>query len=87
MKALLQPGDKVTIRSDIREDVDYKMKTNNSSNVYVVNLMASPGETVTIKGYRHDQYYVNEDDFWNYTDEMFDPDLIEYLQEDYKNKN
>lgn len=84
MKALLQPGDKITIRSDIKEGKKYKMKLGEESNTYV-ELMASPGEIVTIGGYRHNQYYVLEDDFWNYTDDMFDPELINYLYEEYLN--
>ncbi len=85
MKTLLQPGDKVAIRSDIREDIPYSMKLTNTDNVYTKN-MAAPGDIVTIEGYRHGQYYVQEDDFWNYTDEMFDPDLIEFLYQEYLNK-
>ena len=84
MKALLQPGDKIAIRSDIKDGQSYKMRLGEESNTYV-GYMASPGEVVTIGGYRHNQYYVEEDDFWNYTDEMFDPELISYLYEEYLN--
>lgn len=85
-QTLLQVGDKVRIREDIKEDVYYSMKTYNYNNCYIYGKMAEPGKLVTIKqsnaGYR-----LEEEDFFTYTDEMFDTELIDYLYEEYLENN
>ena len=85
-QTLLQVGDKVRIREDIRESIYYEMKTYNYSNCYLYGKMAKPGSLVTIKqntaGYR-----LVEEDFFTYTDEMFDSELIEFLHEEYLENN
>ena len=85
MKTLLQPGDKVKIREDIRDRQNYRMKTNNKEDMYILHSMIGPGAMVTIKSIVHNTYRLEEESLCNYTDEMFDPDLIEYLYEEYLN--
>ena len=85
MKTLLQPGDKVKIREDIRDKHKYKMKTNNREDVYLLHSMVDPGTIVTIKNIVHDTYRLEEESLCNYTDEMFEQDLIEFLYEEYLN--
>jgi hypothetical protein len=86
MKTLLQPGDKVKIREDIRDRQKYKMKINNKEDIYINNAMMAPGSMVTIKAIVHNTYRLEEESLCNYTDEMFEPDLINYLYEEYLNK-
>ena len=86
MKTLLQPGDKIKIREDIKDEHKYKMKTNNKEDVYLLYSMAEPGSIVTIKSIVHNTYRLEEEGLCNYTDEMFEPDIIEYLYEEYLNK-
>ena len=85
MKTLLQPGDKIKIRKDIKDKNKYGMKTNNRIDVYLDNAMMAPGSIVTIKAIVHDTYRLEEEGLCNYTDEMFEPDLINYLYEEYLN--
>jgi hypothetical protein len=85
MKTLLQPGDKVKIREDIKHQHKYKMKTNNREDVYLSSSMVSPGTIVTIKRVLHETYRLEEESLCNYTDEMFELDLIEFLYEEYLN--
>ena len=86
MKTLLQPGDKIKIRSDIQNGKRYKMKTNNRDDIYFNDSMIKAGTWVTIKTIKHDTYRLEEESLCNYTDEMFDSDIIEYLYEEYLNK-
>ena len=86
-QTLLQVGDKVRIREDIRENVYYEMKTYNYSNCYLYDKMAEPGSLVTIKDIGKYGYRLVEEDFFTYTDEMFDPELIEFLYEEYLENN
>ena len=86
-QTLLQVGDKVRIREDIRENVYYKMKSYDYSNCYLLGKMANPGELVTIKYLGECGYHLIEEDFFTYTDEMFDPELIEFLYEEYLENN
>ena len=85
-QTLLQVGDKVRIREDIRESVYYEMKTYNYSNCYLYGKMAKPGSLVTIKQ-NNAGYRLVEEDFFTYTDEMFDLELIELLYEEYLENN
>ena len=89
MKTLLQPGDKIRIRSDIKEQVRYKMKTSDHGDTFLLNSSEiqtiKPGQMVTIKRIRHGKYVLEEEGFFNYTDEMFEPDVIEFLYEEYLN--
>jgi hypothetical protein len=48
-QTLLQVGDKVRIREDIKEHVYYGMKTYNYNNCYLYEKMINPGELITIK--------------------------------------
>lgn len=86
-QTLLQVGDKVRIRKDIRESVYYEMKTYNYSNCYLYDKMAKPGNLVTIGDIGRYGYRLIEEDFFTYTDEMFDPELIEFLYEEYLENN
>ncbi len=86
MKTLLQPGDKIKIRNDIKQATWYKMKTSETKNTYISANMAKPGQIVTIKKISgRGEYFIEEDRLCCYTDEMFEPDLIEYLYEEYLN--
>ena len=85
MKTLLQPGDKVKIREDIKSSKRYGMKTNDKIDIYLDNAMMAPGSIVTIKAIVHNTYRLEEESLCNYTDEMFEPDLINYLYEEYLN--
>jgi hypothetical protein len=86
MKTLLQPGDKVKIREDIRDKQKYRMKINNKEDIYISNAMMASGSIVTIKSIVHNTYRLEEESLCNYTDEMFEPDLIDYLYEEYLNR-
>ena len=92
MKALLQIGD------DIESNVQYKMRLNDASNSWLKEYMLQPGEYATIVKYQHEQYIVHSehsisddekfnDEFWSYTDDMFDQDLIDYLHLEYIKNN
>ena len=85
-QTLLQVGDKIRIREDIREGIHYEMKTYNYSNCYLYGKMAKPGSLVTIKQ-NNAGYRLVEEDFFTYTDDMFDPELIEFLYEEYLENN
>ena len=86
-QTLLQVGDKIRIREDIRESIYYGMKTYNYSNCYLYGKMAKPGSLVTIRDIGKYGYRLIEEDFFTYTDEMFDPELIEFLYEEYLENN
>ena len=86
-QTLLQVGDKVRIREDIKENVYYEMKTYNYNNCYLYGKMINSGELVTIKDIGKYGYRLVEEDFFTYTDEMFDPELIEFLYEEYLENN
>lgn len=86
-QTLLQVGDKVRIREDIRENIYYGMKTYNYNNCYLYGKMAKPGSFVTIKKTQETGYRLVEEDFFTYTDDMFDPELIEFLYEEYLENN
>lgn len=86
-QTLLQVGDKVRIREDIRESAYYGMKTYNYNNCYLYGKMAEPGKLVTIKKTQETGYRLVEEDFFTYTDEMFEPELIEFLYEEYLENN
>ena len=85
MKTLLQPGDKIKIRADIKQAQSYKMKTTEVQDTWIRANMAQPGATVTIRRILHGRYQIEEDRICSYTDEMFEPDLIEFLYQDYLN--
>ena len=82
-KTLLQVGDKVHIREDISERGYYEMKTYSYSNCYLEDKMAKPGELVTIGAIKKNGYQLIEEDFFTYTDEMFDLELINFLYEEF----
>lgn len=86
-QTLLQVGDKVRIKEDIRESIYYGMKTYNYSNCYLYGKMAEPGKLVTIKESQGRGYRLVEEDFFTYTDEMFESELIEFLYEEYLENN
>ena len=86
-QTLLQVGDKVRIREDIKDGAYYKMKTYNYNNCYIYGKMVNPGELVTVKYTGEYGYHLVEEDFFTYTDEMFDSELIEFLYEEYLENN
>lgn len=100
METLLKPGDMIRIRKDINPDVSYKMINNNRvSNSWIEDEMLPPGTLVEIVDIAQEQYvvhsldikrnkYTYDDEFWLYTDQMFDPDMLDMLvssviEEDY----
>ena len=96
METLLKVGDEITIRNDIKEKTTYRMILNSDcNNTYIKGKMLKPGTLVRIvKIDSGHQYRVvecsnndeGEDDsrvsFWAYTDEMFDPELLQMILED-----
>jgi hypothetical protein len=92
MDTLLKPGDIIRIRNDIEEGIPYKMFNDASTkNSWIDEDMLSAGTLVEIVDIANDQYVVHsidkaaksysdiDDDFWLYTDEMFDPEMIRLL--------
>lgn len=93
MATLLKPGDMIRIRDDIGEGITYKMYNDFSiGNGWIEEDMISPGTLVEIKDISNGQYivqsiepkrkssnFLESEDFWLYTDEMFDPNLLEIL--------
>lgn len=86
MKTILNIGDTIQIRSDIREGRKYKMRTSGISNTYLRDEMAPPNTLITIKKIEINKNqeaigYIAEDPygFFTYTDDMFDQDTIDYL--------
>ena len=95
MGTLLKPGDMIRIRDDIEESISYKMildeETTNSwidedmlpSGTLVKIINISSGQyVVNAVDYVHDNNKLYGDDFWLYTDQMFDPDMILLLYEE-----
>lgn len=96
-KTLLKVGDIIRIRSDIKENIRYRMKLDpESNNSWIGAYMAGAGTLVKIIDMSFEQYIVIPADnsikegsaeydnfiFWSYTDEMFDPLMIHLLLED-----
>lgn len=92
MDTLLKPGDIIRIRNDIEEGISYKMLNDISiKNSWIDEDMFPAGTLVEIVNIANDQYVVHsidkaaksysdiDDDFWLYTDEMFDPEMIRLL--------
>ena len=91
METLLKPGDMIRIREDIQESVDYYMKLDTGNKNSWVDSMAGPGDLVTIIKITNDGQYITDysndnecgiKEYWNYTDEMFDPDMLLILLEE-----
>ena len=65
------------------------MKTNDKEDTFLLDSLAiqtvKPGQMVTIKRIRYGKYVLEEEGIFNYTDEMFEPDVIEFLYEEYLN--
>lgn len=98
METLLQIGDTVKIRDDIKTCTDYKMRLSGGTNSWLEDHMIQPGKFVTVVGIQHGQYLVNSEDaktkadrekeeFWSYTDNMFDQELIDFLYIEYRKNN
>ena len=92
METLLKPGDMIRIRNDINEQHQYRMILNSDNkNSWIYSVMAAPGTLVTIQGIADCGQYITDysrdedckiEGFWNYTDEMFDPDMLSILLEE-----
>ena len=90
METLLKPGDMIRIREDINDYESYCMILDTRNKNSWVDSMAGPGSLVTIKritdngqyitDYSDDEYGIEE--YWNYTDEMFDSEILSMLLED-----
>lgn len=90
MDTLLKPGDMIRIREDIKQCVTYKMLNNDKiGNTWIEEDMLPPGTLVEIVDISDGQYIVQHldkldrdskyfitDDFWLYTDQMFDPEML-----------
>ena len=91
METLLKPGDMIRIRDDIKIDTSYKMLNDDSTkNSWLNEDMLPAGTLVEIVNISSNQYVVRsidkvdkssniDDEFWLYTDEMFDPEMIRLL--------
>jgi hypothetical protein len=88
METLLKPGDMIRIRKDINEDDDYHMILSKDSLQDVnswTKSMAPANSLVTIAAINiFGQYYIldnndEEDVGWSYTDQMFDPETLDFL--------
>ena len=77
MSTLLEPGDRVSIRKDIINGEYYSMRSSFDEFDYV-SEMKQPGEFVTIESIKDGTYRIVED-IYTYTDDMFDQELINYL--------
>ena len=93
MKTLLKPGDMIRIRKDIKEDENYYMilsDRNNWKNSNTWTKSMAPANTlITVTSInQYGQYLIdyvaqgNEDLGWNYTDQMFDPEMLEVILQD-----
>lgn len=97
MRTLLNIGDIIRIRGDIKEDTPYEMILDTDcKNSWIKYEMLPAGTLVEITGFSHGQYEVRRlekvdsnlapidlpDSFWSYTDTMFDPELLMILLED-----
>lgn len=88
METLLKPGDMIRIRKDISQGVSYRMLNDDEiANSWIEEDMLPPGTLVEIVDVTQGQYvvhaldfkiskYTHDDDFWLYTDQMFDPDML-----------
>ena len=89
METLLKPGDMIRIRDDIEEGISYCMILDNeTTNSWIDEDMLPAGTLVKIINISSGQYVVNAidyvhkkdsnlgDDFWLYTDQMFDPESL-----------
>ncbi len=91
MNTLLKPGDMIRIRNDIQEGKTYKMINSDTENSWIKEDMLPAGTLVKIVDISSNQYIVHsidkvaksfsdmDDEFWLYTDEMFDPEMIRLL--------
>ena len=91
METLLKPGDMIRIREDINDYESYCMILDTRNKNSWVDSMAGPGSLVTIIKITNDGQYITDysDDnecgikeYWNYTDEMFDSEMLLMLLED-----
>lgn len=79
---ILKPGDKIKIREDINDVELYYMANNEKHERWLgAEKMAKPGQLVTIKSIINGTYRINEEPMFNYTDDMFDPGVINLLKE------
>jgi hypothetical protein len=99
METLLKPGDMIRIREDIQQCTTYKMINDSDiGNTWIEEDMLPAGTLVEIVNISKGQYIVKrldeseekdeyfDDDFWLYTDQMFDPEmLIMLMEKDYFN--
>lgn len=77
MNTLLEPGDRISIRKDIINGKRYSMR-NCFKEFDYISVMKQPGEFVTIESIKDGTYRIVED-IYTYTDDMFDQELIDYL--------
>ena len=97
MRTLLEIGDMIRIRKDIKEKVKYEMILNtDEKNTWLKDEMLPANTLVKIVDVANGQYRVERvdyadqtlnnncywDDFWGYTDTMFDPEMLILLYED-----
>ncbi len=77
MGLFFSPGTAVTVRGDLRCNERYYMSGGKEWNVASSDMVAMAGQTVHIDGAQDEfrQYSIIEDDYYLWTDEMFE----EYL--------
>lgn len=97
MRTLLEIGDMIRIREDIKENVRYEMILNtDEKNSWLKDEMLPANTLVKIISIANGQYRVErvdsinktsdndycKDTFWGYTDTMFDPEMLILLYKD-----
>lgn len=67
----LKVGDKVRVREDLNEDVEYFNNEHTYGIEVNAEMVALKGSVVTIKKVNENDYHIEEDNEWYWTDEMF----------------
>ena len=71
-----KPGDKVRVRKDLEHGRSYYMRTGGVADSVTYTMMDMKGKVVTITRIADDGKYRIEGNPYNWTDEMFEPDVV-----------
>lgn len=73
MNTKYKVGDKVRVRSDLKEWETYRNKNNAMTDIVTESMLNFAGKVVTIDEINNDKYIIREDhEHWCWTDEMFE---------------